>query len=73
MKKHRFLLGLLCLCLAALLCGCGQQPVLPNATVIPSPETGPPSAPDAPEAPDPAQPDAPEEPEGSSASDSRSG
>ena len=44
MKKHRFLLGLLSLCLAALLCGCGQQPELPKATVIPSPD-----APDAPE------------------------
>lgn len=61
--KHRFLLGLLSLCLAALLCGCGQQPVLPNATVIPSPETGPPSAPEAPEAPDPAPPEEPPQPE----------
>ena len=50
--KHRFLLGLLCLCLAALLCGCGQQPKLPEAPV--------PAQPDAPDAPDPAQPDAPD-------------
>ena len=62
MKKHRFLLGLLSLCLAALLCGCGQQPELPKATVIPSPEE-----PETPEEPDdpalPEEPDAPDAPE----------
>lgn len=66
MKKHRFLLGLLCLCLAALLCGCGQQPVLPETPVIPSPEPAEPeipAQPDAPEEPDPALPDAPDAPE----------
>lgn len=64
MKKHRFLLGLLSLCLAALLCGCGRQPALPKATVIPSPET--PETPETPEEPDPAlpeEPDAPDAPE----------
>lgn len=57
--KHRFLLGLLCLCLAALLCGCGQQPVLPETPVIPSPEPAEPEIPAPPE--EPAQPEAPEE------------
>ena len=50
--KHRFLLGLLCLCLAALLCGCGQQPVLPETPVIPSPEPAEPEIPAPPEEPD---------------------
>lgn len=59
MKKHRFLLGLLCLCLAALLCGCGQQPVLPETPVIPSPEPAEPEIPAPPE--EPPQPEAPEE------------
>lgn len=59
MKKHRFLLGLLSLCLAALLCGCGQQPVLPETPVIPSPEPAEPEIPAPPE--EPAQPEAPEE------------
>ena len=59
MKKHRFLLGLLSLCLAALLCGCGQQPVLPETPVIPSPEPAEPEIPAPPEEPD--APDAPEE------------
>lgn len=59
MKKHRFLLGLLSLCLAALLCGCGQQPVLPETPVIPSPEPSEPEIPAPPE--EPAQPEAPEE------------
>lgn len=59
MKKHRFLLGLLSLCLAALLCGCGQKPVLPETPVIPSPEPAEPEIPAPPE--EPAQPEAPEE------------
>lgn len=58
MKKHRFLLGLLSLCLAALLCGCGQQPVLPETPVIPSPEPAEPAIPAPPE--EPPQPEAPE-------------
>ena len=57
--KHRFLLGLLSLCLAALLCGCGQQPVLPETPVIPSPEPAEPEIPAPPE--EPPQPEAPEE------------
>ena len=57
--KHRFLLGLLCLCLAALLCGCGQKPVLPETPVIPSPEPAEPAIPAPPE--EPPQPEAPEE------------
>lgn len=59
MKKHRFLLGLLSLCLAALLCGCGQKPVLPETPVIPSPEPSEPAIPAPPE--EPPQPEAPEE------------
>lgn len=59
--KHRFLLGLLSLCLAALLCGCGQQPALPETPVIPSPEPAEPEIPAPPE--EPAQPEAPDAPE----------